>query len=238
MICRNCSAEIDDSAKRCPSCGKDPRKRNAGSKAGTLLTILLILSLGVNSYFISANFDEIKRRAQPLLTSISQTVSSLFKNGSSSETTTDAPETSLQAETTTVKDSTSATGEAQEATGAGFTEEESTLGEATTKAFEAEATTKTTEGATETQTSKAFSSEEETSAAKKPKSEKNDVKTSKKSQSTSTGEEASKTVYVTASGKCYHRKDCSYLSRSSSTRRLSLGEASRDGYYACSRCKP
>lgn len=44
------------------------------------------------------------------------------------------------------------------------------------------------------------------------------------------------TVYVTKSGKKYHRKGCVYLRRSS--RAISLEEAIRKGYTPCSRCKP
>lgn len=44
----------------------------------------------------------------------------------------------------------------------------------------------------------------------------------------------SKTVYVTFTGKCYHSKDCGYLKSSIKT---TIGEAERDGYRACSRCK-
>ncbi len=44
------------------------------------------------------------------------------------------------------------------------------------------------------------------------------------------------TVYVTKSGKKYHRQGCIYLRRSS--RPISLQEAIRKGYTPCSRCKP
>lgn len=43
-------------------------------------------------------------------------------------------------------------------------------------------------------------------------------------------------VYVTKSGKKYHRKDCQYLRKSS--RAISLKEAVKKGYEPCSRCKP
>lgn len=216
MICRNCSAEIDDNSKKCPSCGKDPKKRNSGSKAGTLLTILLILSLGVNSYFISANFDEIKKRAEPLFASISQSVSSLFKNGSS--------------------ETTSAQTEPEETSPASSTETESSATETTEKTSESE-----TAAETSAQTS---AKEEETSAAKKPKAEKETSKAasskaaSSKPQSTKESSDSLETVYVTASGKRYHRKNCSYISNSTSKRGISLKEAAREGYSACSRCKP
>ena len=44
------------------------------------------------------------------------------------------------------------------------------------------------------------------------------------------------TVYVTKSGKKYHKKGCQHLRRSS--RAISLSEAVAKGYEPCSRCKP
>ncbi len=232
MICRNCSAEIDDNSKKCPSCGKDPKKRNSGSKAGTLLTILLILSLGVNSYFISANFDEIKRRAEPLFASISQSVSSLFKNDSSGTTTTAIAETtSAQTEPGETVSSAPSTETKEETSATAATETESSATETTEKTSESENATETS-----AQTS---AKEEETSAAKKPKAEKEISKAAaSKPQSTKESSDSAETVYVTASGKRYHRKNCSYISNSTSKRGVSLREAAREGYSACSRCKP
>lgn len=43
------------------------------------------------------------------------------------------------------------------------------------------------------------------------------------------------TVYVTATGNCYHRDGCTYLHSKIET---TLEEAIQNGYYACSRCKP
>lgn len=231
MICRNCSAEIDDNSKKCPSCGKDPKKRNSGSKAGTLLTILLILSLGVNSYFISANFDEIKRRAEPLFASISQSVSSLFKNDSSGTTTTAIAETtSAQTEPGETVSSAPSTETKEETSATAATETES---------LATETTEKTSESETTAETSAQTSAKEETSAAKKPKAEKETSKAaSSKPQSTKESSDSAETVYVTASGKRYHRKNCSYISNSTSKRSVSLKEAAREGYSACSRCKP
>jgi len=47
---------------------------------------------------------------------------------------------------------------------------------------------------------------------------------------------ASGTVYVTKTGKKYHRAGCSYLAKSSSP--MSKGAAIAAGYTACSRCSP
>lgn len=49
-------------------------------------------------------------------------------------------------------------------------------------------------------------------------------------------ENASSQVYVTASGKKYHRSDCTYLSKSKQS--ISLSEAKSKGYSPCSKCKP
>lgn len=43
-------------------------------------------------------------------------------------------------------------------------------------------------------------------------------------------------VYVTPTGECYHRKDCSYIKNSFEESTVAAAEA--DGYRACSRCKP
>lgn len=47
---------------------------------------------------------------------------------------------------------------------------------------------------------------------------------------------ASITVYITRTGKKYHRAGCSYLRRSKIP--ISLIEALARGYTPCSRCKP
>ena len=44
------------------------------------------------------------------------------------------------------------------------------------------------------------------------------------------------TVYITKSGKKYHRSTCSYLSKSKTA--ISLKDAKAQGYTPCSRCKP
>jgi len=47
---------------------------------------------------------------------------------------------------------------------------------------------------------------------------------------------ASITVYITKTGKKYHRGSCSYLRRSKI--RISLKDACARGYTSCSRCSP
>ena len=42
-------------------------------------------------------------------------------------------------------------------------------------------------------------------------------------------------VYVTRTGECYHRRNCSYLKSRIET---TLEEAVEDGYRRCSRCSP
>lgn len=49
-------------------------------------------------------------------------------------------------------------------------------------------------------------------------------------------ENTSSQVYVTASGKKYHRSDCTYLSKSKQS--ISLSDAKSKGYSPCSKCKP
>jgi hypothetical protein len=44
------------------------------------------------------------------------------------------------------------------------------------------------------------------------------------------------TVYVTKTGKKYHRSGCGYLSHSK--RAIELSDAKAAGYTPCSRCKP
>lgn len=51
----------------------------------------------------------------------------------------------------------------------------------------------------------------------------------------SSAENAGDTVYVTPSGKKYHRSDCRFAANAKS---ISLDDAVRKGYAACSRCKP
>lgn len=43
-------------------------------------------------------------------------------------------------------------------------------------------------------------------------------------------------VYITPTGECYHRKDCSYIKNSFEESTVAAAEA--DGYRACSRCDP
>lgn len=48
--------------------------------------------------------------------------------------------------------------------------------------------------------------------------------------------EMDETVYVTDTGECYHREDCSSLSESKYP--ISLGDAVADGYRPCENCDP
>jgi hypothetical protein len=43
-------------------------------------------------------------------------------------------------------------------------------------------------------------------------------------------------VYITKTGGCYHRKNCSHLKKSKIE--IKLSEAKRRGFRACSKCKP
>lgn len=44
-----------------------------------------------------------------------------------------------------------------------------------------------------------------------------------------------RTVYVTATGECYHRRSCSYARAGEA---ITLQEAVDEGYHRCSRCRP
>lgn len=59
---------------------------------------------------------------------------------------------------------------------------------------------------------------------------------SKKRRARSGSGDSGGTVYVTKTGKKYHRKGCSSLSRS--RRAIKLSEAKEQGYAPCSRCRP
>ena len=50
------------------------------------------------------------------------------------------------------------------------------------------------------------------------------------------GSAISQTVYITNSGKKYHKEDCRYLSKSSIA--ISLQDAKEQSYTACKVCKP
>lgn len=77
---------------------------------------------------------------------------------------------------------------------------------------------------TETETSKPKTSKTETTSAKTTKVQPT------KSQSNSSS------VYITDSGKKYHRAGCASLSKSK--HKISLSDAKSKGYTACKRCKP
>lgn len=49
-------------------------------------------------------------------------------------------------------------------------------------------------------------------------------------------QEEDPTVYITKSGKCYHRKSCIYLKKSCIEIKLSV--AKKNKYKPCSKCKP
>ena len=46
------------------------------------------------------------------------------------------------------------------------------------------------------------------------------------------------TVYVTASGSCYHEYSCRYIKRAKKVYSMSKSEAKSKGYRSCSVCKP
>ena len=51
----------------------------------------------------------------------------------------------------------------------------------------------------------------------------------------SDGYNGDRTVYVTATGECYHRRSCSYARAGEA---ITLQEAVDEGYHRCSRCRP
>lgn len=46
------------------------------------------------------------------------------------------------------------------------------------------------------------------------------------------------TVYVTATGSCYHEHSCRYIKRAKKVYSMSKSEAKSKGYRSCSVCKP
>lgn len=66
LICRNCSAEIDDRNEKCPHCHKDPKKRGSRSKGGLVAIILIALAV-IAAVFIGLNFDEVKEKVFSVL---------------------------------------------------------------------------------------------------------------------------------------------------------------------------
>ena len=56
------------------------------------------------------------------------------------------------------------------------------------------------------------------------------------SQKNATASSQSYTVYITNTGKKYHRSSCSYLKKSKSA--ISVSSAKAQGYTPCSRCNP
>ncbi|MDO4380934.1 MAG: hypothetical protein Q4D20_08680 [Clostridia bacterium] len=83
MICRNCSAEIDDRNEKCPHCHKDPKKRDSRSKGGIVAIILIILAV-IAAVFIGLNFDEVKEKVFSVLPQ--SVVSALSKEGTTEST--------------------------------------------------------------------------------------------------------------------------------------------------------
>lgn len=59
---------------------------------------------------------------------------------------------------------------------------------------------------------------------------------SQKSTTASSASSQSYTVYITNTGKKYHRSGCSYLKKSQSA--ISVNSAKAQGYTPCSRCNP
>ena len=80
MICRNCSAEIEDRAEKCPFCHKDPRKRNHRGKAGPIICVLLIAAVAA-TVFIGLNFDEVKSRIALIFPDIKATSAAAITAG-------------------------------------------------------------------------------------------------------------------------------------------------------------
>ena len=96
MICRNCSAIIEDGCEKCPSCGKNPGKRGAkgGGKAVALI-VLALLVLGAGVVF-ALNMDFIKEKFGALFASAptsDATTLDYNDTGVAEETTTEVPET-------------------------------------------------------------------------------------------------------------------------------------------------
>lgn len=72
MICRNCSALIEDGCEKCPVCHKKPYKRNGGSKGkAALVAVLVFVLLAVTAYLVCSNRDLVKEKIDALLPAFS-----------------------------------------------------------------------------------------------------------------------------------------------------------------------
>lgn len=76
MICRNCSALIEDGLEKCPVCHKSPSKRGSksgGKKAFVAGLVLVLLAAAV--YLVCSNLDLVKEKVAALIPAFSpQTV--------------------------------------------------------------------------------------------------------------------------------------------------------------------
>lgn len=72
MICRNCSALIEDGSEKCPVCHKNPSKR--GSKSGgkkAFVAGLVLVLLAAAAYLIYSNFDLVKEKVGAFIPALS-----------------------------------------------------------------------------------------------------------------------------------------------------------------------
>lgn len=68
MICRNCSALIEDGSKKCPVCHKDPGRRGSNGKGkGIFVVILVLLLIGAAAYLVFSNLDLVRKKVSAFL---------------------------------------------------------------------------------------------------------------------------------------------------------------------------
>lgn len=82
MICRNCSALIEDGAEKCPVCHKDPNKHGRNGKGKVLVLVLVVLLLGAASFLVYSNFDLVKEKLGSFFPSlVNSNITTAAENG-------------------------------------------------------------------------------------------------------------------------------------------------------------
>lgn len=106
MICRNCSALIEDGSTKCPVCHKDPSRRGSnGAGKKIFVIILVILLLGAASYLVYSNLDLVKKKLSAFLpaSTVSDATTLDFNDTGVAQTESTVPEEKNASETKPVE---------------------------------------------------------------------------------------------------------------------------------------